>query len=280
MESVERVAMTSLSSPHDATWPSTSHPSYEPGSTQPDDGAAISLASARLQMVTRLITSIEAERFDLAHALHNEAIQELAALRFQLIEQRRRASRVCTQDEAASAALDAGLRNCEEQVSAVVDLLRQHINDLRPAGLVEFGLVAALDGFLAGVRQERPTGTPRILFDDRGDVAGLPVDIALTLFRAAQEAVRNSLTHANPTTIQLCIERERDAVKLVIEDDGVGFNPPPAVADWLMKGQYGLFTLIERARGLGGDVRIDSAPNAGTRVTLQFDFPSGHPLDG
>jgi signal transduction histidine kinase len=87
--------------------------------------------------------------------------------------------------------------------------------------------------------------------------------IALNLFRVAQEAVRNGVTHSGAIEIVICIERERDLVRLVVEDNGKGFTVPKR-----SKG-LGLHIMRYRASALGGRLKIDSRRNGGTRVVCE-----------
>jgi len=86
---------------------------------------------------------------------------------------------------------------------------------------------------------------------------------ALHLFRIAQEAIRNALAHSNGTEIVICIERERDMIRLVVEDNGKGFRPPK-----VSKG-LGLNIMKYRANVLGGDLQISARTGGGTRIVCE-----------
>jgi len=87
--------------------------------------------------------------------------------------------------------------------------------------------------------------------------------IALNLFRIAQEAMRNALTHSGADQIVICVERENDLIRLVIEDNGKGFRPRKSG-----KG-LGLHIIKYRANVLGGTVKINSGAKKGTRIVCE-----------
>jgi signal transduction histidine kinase len=89
------------------------------------------------------------------------------------------------------------------------------------------------------------------------------------LYRVAQEAVTNALRHARPGRVQITLTATPDSVRLVVEDDGQGFDPQLAPPD-----RYGLRGMNERVRLLGGSLHVRSAPGAGTQIEARV------PLEG
>jgi two-component system CheB/CheR fusion protein len=87
--------------------------------------------------------------------------------------------------------------------------------------------------------------------------------VALNLYRIAQEAVGNAVKHARATEITVCIERERDHVRLVVEDDGKGFTKKKRSTG------MGLHIMQYRASVLGGHFSIERRPKDGTRVVAE-----------
>jgi signal transduction histidine kinase len=89
------------------------------------------------------------------------------------------------------------------------------------------------------------------------------VDHALNLYRIVQESLNNILKHSHARNIRITLERDVRDVSLQIEDDGLGFDTQRA-----QKTGLGLRNISERARILGGELRINSALGQGTRLTL------------
>ncbi|WP_447973616.1 sensor histidine kinase [Nitrospira sp. Kam-Ns4a] len=105
---------------------------------------------------------------------------------------------------------------------------------------------------------------------DPAAAAHLTPEQATQLFYIARELMSNSHRHARATAGQVSLCLEDDRLRLVVEDDGVGFDPQ-AVG----RSGYGLRNLRARARRLGATVTILSRPGAGTRITLEL--PLGRP---
>jgi signal transduction histidine kinase len=100
-----------------------------------------------------------------------------------------------------------------------------------------------------------------------GDCEGLDPRIAGTIFRIAQEAVRNADNHGQANKIQLRLQRDSTGVRLVVFDDGCGFNPNQVAA-----GRFGLEAMRQRTVWFGGDLTIDSTIGEGT--TIRAEFPT------
>ena len=101
-----------------------------------------------------------------------------------------------------------------------------------------------------------------------GDWEGLDPRIAGTIFRIAQEAVRNADIHGKADKIQLRLQRDVSGAQLVVSDDGCGFNPKQIAA-----GRFGVEAMRQRAVWYGGDLTIDSTIGEGT--TIRAEFPPG-----
>ena len=140
---------------------------------------------------------------------------------------------------------------------------------LRPPLLDEAGLVAALDQHLKTLGSR--SGVRIDLDAEQGD-GNVPPEMSLTVFRLVQEAVNNALRHAQATTIRVTLRDDSDALRLTIEDDGVGFDRE-AVAQRTKRGEHlGLLGMTERTRSAGGIINFDSRPGSGSRVEVRIPF--------
>ena len=160
----------------------------------------------------------------------------------------------------------------EDSVSMVDGMIRQARNialDLRPPLLDEAGLVPALDHHLKSLA--RRSGLT-IEFDAAPGVASIPRELNTTVFRVVQEAVSNALRHARAATIRVTLRDEPDALRLTIEDDGVGFDLE-AVTQRIKRGEHlGLLGMTERVRSAGGMITLDSRPGGGSRIDVRIPF--------
>ncbi|NDJ36545.1 MAG: response regulator, partial [Chloroflexi bacterium] len=96
-----------------------------------------------------------------------------------------------------------------------------------------------------------------------------PLTVKQALYRITQEALGNAIKHAGPAEINLSLKRWRRGVQLMVQDDGVGFVPGEFAAD-----QFGLRNMTSRAAEIGATFTIDSAPDEGTLVLVQWEGPA------
>jgi protein-histidine pros-kinase len=129
--------------------------------------------------------------------------------------------------------------------------------DLRPALLDEYGLPAALAWY--GEEYSQRTGIRVGVHGEAG--AGLRPEVAVALFRIAQEALNNAAKHSSAETVRLGLEERGGELVLSITDDGKGFDVAAAP-----RGRWGMTTMRERAEAAGGRLSVDSSPGSGTTV--------------
>jgi signal transduction histidine kinase len=100
----------------------------------------------------------------------------------------------------------------------------------------------------------------------------LPAEVVATLYRIAQEALSNIAKHAQATSVDIILERSPDNVSLIIEDDGVGFDPNEVSSRG--NGGFGLMGMRERAALVGGMVEIESQLGKGATVIVRIPAPA------
>jgi signal transduction histidine kinase len=93
----------------------------------------------------------------------------------------------------------------------------------------------------------------------------LPLDIEESLYRIAQEALHNVVKHANARHARIVLKRAGRELRLVVEDDGIGFDPRLAP-----RGHLGLVGMRQRAERMGGDLDIAPRPGGGSRVRVSL----------
>jgi len=212
---------------------------------------------ARTELLTRLVFAQEDERRRIAREMHDQFGEQLTALGRGLGALRE----ACRDNAALSGHVDA-LESIAQQLDRDVDHL---VWKLRPTALDDLGLRAALANYVQDwskrvkiVAQLHSSG----LLDER-----LPSDAETTLYRIAQEALTNVAKHSRATNVDVIIERQSDSVVLIVEDNGVGFDPEAIDSS----GQsFGLLGMHERAGLVGAVLQIESAPGAGTTVLVRM----------
>jgi signal transduction histidine kinase len=100
----------------------------------------------------------------------------------------------------------------------------------------------------------------------------LPDDIALCLFRIAQEAMHNAIKHSGARTIKIQLKGDNDVIALKITDDGIGFDVSGAAGKGL-----GLISMHERADTIGGTLKVVSRKGSGTRLQVTVPFRTPQP---
>jgi signal transduction histidine kinase len=150
--------------------------------------------------------------------------------------------------------------------------VRTLLFELRPLVLETQGLLPTLQQYLE--RFEQSSNGPKIILEGGDSIGPLTKRVQGTLFNIVQESVNNALKHAQASHIWIRIHKQNDDVMLTIQDDGKGFDLLSVKASYDQRGSFGLLSLEERARLVGGTAEIISAVGAGTTVRVVV------PLDG
>ena len=219
---------------------------------------------ARTEWLTRLVFAQEDERRRIAREMHDQFGEQLTALA-RRIEQLRSFANGRPEMAAPIEALEEVVRQIDRDVE-------QLVWELRPTALDDLGLRAALDNYVRSWSQRESIPAELHtsgLLDDR-----LPSETETTLYRIAQEALTNAARHSRASRVDVILERRDAQVVLIIEDNGVGFDPTRTPADRL---GFGLVGMQERAALVGAQLQIESAPGEGTTVLLRLETPSATP---
>jgi two-component system nitrate/nitrite sensor histidine kinase NarX len=203
--------------------------------------------------------SIMEERTALAHELHDSLAQTLASLRFQV----RLLEDLLRQEPEAAAFKDA--QRIRGGLDEAHTELRELLNSFR-APIDERGLLAALEKLVE--RFGRETGL-HVLFQNECREPHLSSSEEMQMLRIAQESLANIRKHARAHTVRVLLSCHANGNHaLLVEDDGIGFE------DEAKRGRpgehIGLSIMEERARRLGGTLRIESEVGEGTRVELTY----------
>jgi signal transduction histidine kinase len=207
-------------------------------------------------LLKRIITAQEDERARIARDLHDQLGQQLTALRLTLEQYRDRQA----MGDAIAPEVERALHLVNE-VDREVDFLAWEI---RPAVLDDLGLAAALPRYLKewsahyGVAAE---------YREQGLRSGqISKEAEVVFYRVAQESLNNVTKHAHASRVDVLLESRDGSIVLVVEDDGIGFDPGDVAAG--ARG-IGLAGMRERAAVIGGELQIESAPGDGTSIFLR-----------
>ncbi|MGF6970153.1 PAS domain S-box-containing protein [Paraburkholderia sp. WC7.3g] len=200
----------------------------------------------------------EEERKRIAMEIHDELGQLLTALKMDVSLLK---MRIADDPEAIKKADDM-----RELVEATISMVRNVASHLRPAAL-NFGIVSALE-WLVDEFNRRNAITCKLRIE--GGEPALSDAHATAVFRIVQASLTNVARHAEATRVEVMLTSTAAKLELHVRDDGRGFDLQTARRDY----SYGLLGMNERARTIGGSLSIDSAPGAGTTVSINI------PLDG
>jgi signal transduction histidine kinase len=214
----------------------------------------------------RLVEVQESERQYISRELHDETGQALTSLMLRL--------GLLERDLQSGLPVAGRVAELKRTVDEVLEGLHGLASDLRPASLDHVGLVPALRQYT-----ERLAERHHLVVDFSAiglQEERLPPPIEITIYRIVQEALVNVVRHAQATHADVIIERRADHVRILIEDNGVGFEPTRA----LESGRLGLLGIRERAETLGGQLVIDSVPGTGTTLLVEVPYERAHPDRG
>lgn len=144
--------------------------------------------------------------------------------------------------------------------------VRTLLFELRPLVLETQGLLTTIQQYL--VRFEQNADGPKVILEGGEDIGPLTKRVQGTLFNIVQESVNNAIKHAQAEHIWIRIKKQAHEVTIVIQDDGKGFDLQAVKASYDQRGSFGLLSLEERARLVGGTAELLSAVGAGTTVRV------------
>ena len=225
--------------------------------------AELSQANAELKrsrqrlraLAAELMTVQEEERRRIAAELHDDLSQSVAMLAAEM----GRVSRILGGD------LTAVREQLQELHSRALDIsegLRQVSHRLHPAVLEHFGLGAALESYCRKISKHEGFAVEFVVHNLPGP---LPREISLCLYRVAQEALRNASKHSGATRVEVVLGGTDRGLRLVIRDDGVGFDTRKAGKT----SGLGLLSLQERVKLVDGRISLESRPGQGTEITVE-----------
>jgi signal transduction histidine kinase len=219
--------------------------------------------AVRGQLLRKVITAQEEERVRIARELHDEAGQALTSVLVGLKVMEK------ADDLEAAQALTANLK---EVVTQTIDAVHDLATELRPSVLDDLGLVPALARYVRSC-------PARFGFEASFEATGtraerLPPEIETTLYRIAQEALTNVARHAKASHAGVLLQQRSDAVVLIVDDNGTGFDPQHAANSTEERERLGLYGIEERASLVGGRLTIESELGGGTTLSVEI------PLEG
>ncbi len=210
----------------------------------------------REELRRELVAAEEAERRRLAREVHDSFAQHLTALTLGTAQARRMLD--------ARESAEERLKQLEELARSLMSDARHLALELRPPELDDVGLDSALHTYVEQW-SARYGVTAEVAVIGAFD-SSFPSETGTAVYRIAQEALTNVARHAGARQVSVLLERPDREVRLIIEDDGRGFDLDAVLSQATAEGRLGLAGMRERATLVGGTLEIESAPGQGTTV--------------
>jgi PAS domain S-box-containing protein len=214
----------------------------------------------RAELLRRLVTLQEEERYRIARELHDQMGQHLAAFLLGL-----EALKGHTQDRPVAVEALHRLRELANQMGQDVHRIAL---ELRPTALDDWGLQTALTNYVA--EWSRRSRILAQLYCTGMDRHRLPAAVETALYRVAQEGLTNVLKHAQASRVSVIVERSDDHVLAIVEDNGRGFEVEAVLGEPDARHRLGLLGMEERVTQLGGTLEIESSPGGGTSLFIRM----------
>jgi signal transduction histidine kinase len=226
----------------------------------------------RMHLLRRLSEAQENEQRRIARELHDQVGQTVTGLSLGLKGLERRL---------AAAGSDSAVQEQVEWLQKLTSELGRDIHraaaDLRPTALDDLGLQEAL---LATASDWAERFGIAVDIQFIGDDKRLPPEIETVVYRVVQEALTNILKHARARNVSIVLERRAQRLRVIVEDDGVGFDPDnpadiPEAEDRRTRPPLGLSGARERLSLVNGSLSIESGPGEGAALFIVIPLPSG-----
>ena len=208
-------------------------------------------------LASELSFTEERERRRMAAYLHDSIAQALAFAKIKLES---------FMDSTAPSAHDGALAEIHKFINQSIENTQSLTFELSPPVLNELGFEEAVDWLCGQMREQH-----RLSIAFQNDTQPKPMgdDISLVLFNAVRELLVNAAKHARAEEVTVEISRNGNSVRVVVEDNGNGFDLKKVTARDEKKGGFGLFNIRERLTRMGGDLIITTRPGGGTHVLLK-----------
>jgi two-component system, NarL family, sensor histidine kinase DegS len=203
--------------------------------------------------------AVTEERTRIACEIHDGLVQSLAGVNFKL----ELSQQLIRKNPKASLAT---LRESKEQLKLAIQEARQVIFNLRPLHYDKMELIPGLTNYLKSYQTQYRIKTE---FEVSGDEQILFPRTKIFLFRIVQEALSNVVQHAKADRVSVQVEIELDTLTVTIKDNGIGFDMEHVLQDPEKWDHFGIRGILERAKLVGGEAKIDSKKGRGTTIVVQ-----------
>ena len=218
----------------------------------------------RSHLLRRLASAQEEEQRRISRELHDQIGQTVTGLSLGL----KALEQGLAKGDASAAS--GQLRWLEQLAAQIGRDIHRTASDLRPTAIDDLGIFRAIEAYVAEWQERYDV---RVDIQTFGRDHPLPPDVAAVLYRLVQEGLTNVLKHARASKVSIVLEKKPEGLALVLEDDGIGFDPESVGGNASGAGQasgLGLSGMKERVALLGGTIAVESAPGKGSTIFVQI----------
>jgi signal transduction histidine kinase len=219
------------------------------------------------KLAAKLSAAEDAERRKLAYDMHDALSQTLSSIKINVD--------TALLDSTDRAAARRQLTESSQMINDVINQTRTLMFDLYPAMLDDLGLVPTLQWYAKEFEQRTRI---EIAVLEQGPQREIPRTLRNYLFRTAKELLSNSMRHGKASEITVLIHWEPRSIRLVVDDDGAGFDVELLHSPDARRG-LGLPAIRERVNSMGGRLDIESQRGRGTRVIVEVPLSINHETD-
>jgi two-component system, NarL family, sensor histidine kinase UhpB len=219
----------------------------------------------RSHLLRRLASAQEEEQRRISRELHDQIGQTVTGLSLGL----KALEQGLAKGNHGEAATEQ-VRWLEQLAAEIGRDIHRTASDLRPTAIDDLGIFKAIEAYVADWQERYGV---RIDIQTLGRDDSLPADVSAVLYRLVQEGLTNVLKHASASKASIVLEKKKEGLALVIEDDGVGFDPETVGGLASGSGRttgLGLSGMKERVALLGGTIAIESSPGKGSTIFAQI----------
>jgi signal transduction histidine kinase len=210
----------------------------------------------------KLINQNEEERKYLARELHDQIIQDLLSLNYELEE--------IETNENTPGEISDNLIEIRKGVRELINNLRRICGNLRPATIDSLGIGSALQSYAR--EWSNHTGIKAIMDIDE-KIGRLPEPFELSIYRIIQEGLQNVWRHAHATEVKIELRSNpSNWIVVSVEDNGIGVSEDLDIPELVKKGHYGLLGIGERVTLLGGKLRLKKL-KVGSLLQVEIPHP-------
>jgi signal transduction histidine kinase len=219
-------------------------------------------ASEVKQLHRRIVQTREEERKLLARELHDDVIQTLVSLNFEL-----------------SRAVEENRDHLKGEIRNLLGTLRGICRQLRPPALDNLGLITAIRSLLREFKEMNDEKLHIDFHTNINEELWVKEEIAVCLYRVLNEGLRNIVSHAKADRVNIELARDSNEIRLMIVDNGVGFTIPPNLGLLIANDHFGLVGIREWLELVDGNLEIKSSPGKGTVITARVSIPQSDTIE-